>query len=325
MSNEIKIGLSLDLINRHHQEPNRNRYESKYFWEELYPLISTANFNGIEIPYEPIWKFGGRTGVPMTRYTVEAKYSSVQGYLAKLKSEGIDKIVGIHFDPSLFMRGEGLDFYFGAFGHFATEAIDYAAEAGADYMTVTPTPAYGLLNHYFGKENDMAIWSRDFLKRTAEAINQLAEKAKEYNVTLVLKSEYWSLLRGDSITDFLHSVDESVRLDIDPAHIAISGHDPVKALQDRASLIGSIHLTDTAFVDDANVWQMINPEFPQTRATQVFRDLGQGNIDLKAFYNALKSVNYSGWAIVSCRQSRDPMRSILRSRHQLDKFILSGL
>ena len=30
--------MSLDMINRHYQEPNRNRYETRQFWEELYPL-----------------------------------------------------------------------------------------------------------------------------------------------------------------------------------------------------------------------------------------------------------------------------------------------
>lgn len=45
-----QFAISLDLINRHYQEPNRNRYESKYFWEELYPLIGAAGFRSVEIP-----------------------------------------------------------------------------------------------------------------------------------------------------------------------------------------------------------------------------------------------------------------------------------
>ena len=65
--NPQEFAISLDLINRHCQEPNRNRYESRYFWEELYPLIATAGFRSIEIPYEPVWQFGGRSGVPMNR------------------------------------------------------------------------------------------------------------------------------------------------------------------------------------------------------------------------------------------------------------------
>ena len=31
------FAMSLDMINRHYQEPNRNRYETRQFWEELYP------------------------------------------------------------------------------------------------------------------------------------------------------------------------------------------------------------------------------------------------------------------------------------------------
>ncbi len=71
-----EIAISLDLINRHYQEPNRNRYESRYFWEELYTLIAASGFSAIEIPYEPVWQFGGRSGVPFNRYCVNTKYDT---------------------------------------------------------------------------------------------------------------------------------------------------------------------------------------------------------------------------------------------------------
>lgn len=320
MTVPVKIGISLDLINRHYQEPNRNRYESKYFWEELYPLIATAGFNGIEIPYEPIWMFGGRSGVPMTRYCVTAKYKDVHSYVEHLKNSGIEKVAGIHFDPSLFMRNENLDFYFGASKHFAGEAIRYAGEIGADYLTLTPTPSYGLVQHYHGNGDN---WAGQFIARTADLVNELAAIARESGVTLSLRNEYWSLLRGDRLIEFIAKIDDAVRIDIDSAHAAITGQDPAARAMEHAARLGSVHLTDTAFVDDAEVWKMVNPEFPQTRATQVFRDLGQGNVDLKAFYQALASVNYSGWAIVSCHQTRDPMRALLRCRHHIDNHILN--
>lgn len=65
--NTAGIAISLDLINRHNQEPNRNRYESRYFWEELYQLVAASGFTGIELPYEPVWQLGGRSGVPLNR------------------------------------------------------------------------------------------------------------------------------------------------------------------------------------------------------------------------------------------------------------------
>ena len=319
MSSNIKIGISLDMVNVHLQEPNRNRYESRYYWEELYPLIVAAGFTAVEIPFDPFWVFRGGSGVPMTKYCIEVKYSTVANYVSHLQEQGITKIAGIHFTPNLFMRNDNLDFYFGASGYFGGEAIRYAKELGCDYINVSPTPPYGLLKHYHGKTTDWEKWVDEFIKRTKDLINGFAEVAKENNITLALRNEYWSLLRGDAVLEFLKQTDPSVGLDIDAAHAAISGKDPIETVKDRIHLAGSVHLTDTAFEDDAEIWKTPNPEFPSNRATQVFRDLGFGKIALGEFYQALQSQNYEGWAICSCRQTREPARALLRSRSYINQ------
>lgn len=318
MSSNIKIGYSLDMINVHLQEPNRNRFESKYYWEELYPLIVAAGFTAVEIPFDPFWIFRGGSGVPMTKYCIEVKYDTVANYVNRLKQEGINKVAGIHFTPNLFMRNDNLDFYFGASGYFGGEAIRYAKELGCDYINVSPTPPHGLLKHYHSHADDWETWTEEFIKRTAELINGFAAIAKEACITLALRNEYWSLLRGDRILKFLKNTDPSVRLDFDTAHAAIAGKDPCEMLKDRINLAGSVHLTDTAFEDDAEIWKTPNPEFPCNRATQVFRDLGFGKLALGEFYKTLQSVNYDGWAICSCRQTREPMRALLRSRSYIN-------
>lgn len=320
MKNKINIAFSLDMVNVHHQEPNRNRYESKYYWDELYPMVVAAGFNAVEIPFDPFWIFRGGSGVPFTKYCIEIKFESVKNYVKQLKSHGIKKVAGIHVNPTIFMRNDNLDFYFGATHYFAGEAIKYAKELGCDYVNFTPTPPYGLVYHYQGK-NDWKQFSEIFLKRTTELINALAAIATENNITLALKNEYWSFLRGDNILSILKDIDSAVRLDIDAAHTSIAGQNPSETLKNRANLIGSVHLTDTAFVDDAEVWKTALPEYPQHRATQVFRDLGFGHINLAAFYQTLQSINYDGWAVVSCRQTREPMRALLRSRSCLNQII----
>ena len=320
MSNNIKIGFSLDMVNIHLQEPNRNRYESKYYWEELYPLMVAAGFTAVEIPFDPFWIFRGGSGVPMTKYCIEVKFKTVANYVAHLKQQGINKVAGIHFTPNLFMRDNNLDFYFGASGYFGGEAIRYARELGCDYINVSPTPPYGLLKHYHGTNTDWEKWTDDFIKRTAELINDFAAIAKENAITLALRNEYWSLLRGDTILEFLKKTDPSVRLDIDAAHAAITGKDPGEMIKDRINLVGSVHLTDTAFEDNAEIWETPNPEFPCNRATQVFRDLGFGKLNLGEFYKTLQSVDYDGWAICSCRQTREPMRALLRSRSYINRY-----
>ena len=321
MTASMKFGISLDMINLLYQEPNRNRYESRYFWEELYTLIAAAGFRGIEIPFEPLWDFGGRSGVPYTSYTIATKYGPADNYLRLLNDSGIEKVIGVHFDPRLFMRGD-LDGYFGAFGHFASRAIAHAGDLGAPNVTLTPTPSVGLLRHHFGAAAEDDAWARKFLERTEELFGRLGSDAEKHGVTLSLRKEYWSLLRGKRIAPFVQKLAGPFRLDIDTAHLRIAGIDPVKFIRKYPDLIGTVHLTDTSFVDDEEAWKNANPEFPRNRATQVFRDIGQGDVDLKAVYGALQSTGYAGWLVCSCRQTRDPMRALLRTRRHIDNHIL---
>lgn len=215
-----RMAISLDLINRHYQEPNRNRYESKYFWEELYPLIRASGFRSIEIPYEPVWQFGGRSGVPMNRYCINTKYENAANYRAALAAAGIDHVTGVTFDPNLFMRNSNLDFYFGASGHFAGEALAHAADLGADYFAISPSAYYGRIAHY---HPDLEEKITTFTDRTTELLTSLAEKAAALGVTLVLRKEYWSLFRGDSILRLLDALPATVKLDIDTASLTIAG------------------------------------------------------------------------------------------------------
>ncbi len=311
----IDPAISLDLINRHYQEPNRNRFESKYFWEELYPLIRAGGFRAIEIPYEPVWQFGGRSGVPMNRYCINTKYETAAGYRAALAAGGIDRVVGVTFDPNLFMRNDNLDFYFGATGHFAGEALAHAADLGAEYFAISPSPYYGRVTHY---HPDLDTKIDGFTTRVTEALRGLAEKAEGLGVRLVLRADYWSLFRGERLSALLDALPASVALDADTASLTIAGIDPADFIRTHRDRIGCVHLTDTSFVDNDETWKSPNPEFPGARATQVFRDPGTGDVDLTGIVGLLEELGYDGPVVCSARQTRDPFRALLRTRSLLD-------
>ena len=309
--------ISLDLINRHNQEPNRNRYESRYFWEELYPLLAAAGFSAIEIPYEPVWQFGGRSGVPFNRYCVNTKYGDAAGYRAKLAECGISRVAGITFDPNLFMRNANLDFFFGASGHFAGEALAHAVDMGADYFAISPSPYYGRVAQY---HPDIADKLDLFTERTVGLISGLAAKAEELGVSLVLRGEYWSLFGGDRQQALLAALPASVKLDVDTANLFVAGMSATDFLRAEIARVGCVHLTDTAFVDDGTVWQTANPEHPAVHATQVFRDPGTGSVDLAGIVKLLGELGYTGPVTVSARQTRDPFRALLRTRALLNQI-----
>jgi len=311
------IAISLDLINRHHQEPNRNRYESRYFWEELYTLIAASGFSGIEIPYEPVWQFGGRSGVPFNRYCVNTKYESAAKYRALLSASGIHHVTGITFDPNLFMRNDNLDFYFGATGHFANEGLAHAADIGAEYFAISPSPYYGRIAQY---HPDLETMKEAFAERTIALLGGLAAKAGELGVTLVLRNEYWSLFGGERILALADALPDAVKLDLDMASLAVAGISPTDFLEAQIARIGCVHLTDTSFVDTQEVWKTPNPEFPRDHATQVFRDPGTGSVDLVKIAALLDTLKYRGPVTCSARQTRDPFRALLRTRALLNQI-----
>ena len=318
----MKHGISLEMVDLHRQEPNRNQRESKYFWDELYTLVSAANFKNIEIPYEPKWDFGGRSGIPRSTRSINIKFRDPQNYLTALNNSGIEKITGVYFDPSFFLN-DNLDNYFNAFSHFATEAIDFASSVSASYVTLTPTPCIGELNKIYTK-NDNDNWksfSHDILHKTREILTKLVKYAKNKNIVLCIKNEYWSLLRGKKVIDFLKSFDSNIKLDIDTANLAIANTNPCSIISNYPELIGCVHFTDTAFVDKDAVYRQVMPEFPSNNATQIFRDIGHGNIDFPTIISKLNEINYAGYVIFNCKQTRNIYRALLRTRHYIDAIL----
>lgn len=312
------IAISLDLINRHYQEPNRNRYESRYFWEELYSLVAASGFSSVEMPYEPVWQFGGRSGVPFNRYCINTKYGDVDAYRTLLKERGIYRVSGITFDSNLFMRNASLDFYFGATGHFAREALGYAAEIGASYFAISPSPFYGRIAQY---HPDLQNVMQDFTARTVKLLSELAEIAAGSGVVLVLRNEYWSLFGPQKIFSLLEALDGKVKMDVDSANLFIAGVSAEGFIKNNIRQIGCVHLTDTNFTDENNIWKTANPEFPEDRATQVFRDPGTGSVNLESITTLLlDELDYRGPITCSARQTRDPFRALTRTRALLNQL-----
>ncbi len=319
----MKHGISFEMVDLHRQEPNRNIRESKYFWDELYTLVSASGFQYIEIPYEPKWDFGGRSGVPLTNRSITVKFQNAKNYLAQLNQAGIKGMVGIHLDPSIFL-GENLAMFFGAANHYGTEAIDFASKIGADFLTLTATPPIGALHTVYPKDTSWDDLVKAFLQKTAGLINELADYAAQKGVKLCLKNEYWSLLRGKEVVPFIRSLQTKVLLDIDTANLKIAGVDPADLIAENADLIGCVHFTDTSFVDDAEYYKQPMPEFPDGHATQVFKDIGQGEVDFPKILAALNKVKYKGTIVFNCRQTRDICRALLRTRYYIDNKLTAS-
>jgi inosose dehydratase len=310
-----QFSMSLNMINRHYSEPNRNRYESRYYWEELYTLIHAAGFSAIEIPYEPVWQFGGRSGVPLNTYCINTKYKDVASYKAYLGKQGIKEVSAVTFDANLFVRNDQLGFYFGASGHFASQAIDLASQVGAKTMVLSPSAYKGRLLHYHPN-----LDTEDFLAKTKELLKDLAEKAKEKGVKLAIRPEYWGVIAADKIADLIRSISSDIGLAINTAHLQIAGLDPLAFIRENQDLIAYVQFSDSNETDCSAYSASANPSFPENAATQVFRDVGTGSVPLVDIYRTLASQGYAGDIAMCNHQTRDPMRALLRNRHFINQL-----
>ena len=314
----MKYGFSLELVDTHNQQPNRNRMDCKYYWDEMYTYLAAGGFKAVEYPYDIKWAFGGRSGVPLVKRSIMIKDGSPANYLERLRAAGLEEVPGIHIDPTFLFSGN-VDAYFFPAHHFSLEAIDYVAELGGKYISFTATPSIGDLKLCFGA--DFEAKSKELLERLKKEYAELANYAEEKGVTLCLKNEFWSLLRGNAIVDFVKSIDANVKIDIDTANLKIAGACPKCIIKENPELIGVVHFTDTAFKDEEEAYAQQMPEFPKVKATKVFRDIGQGEVDFPGIEKVLKEVGYDGYVIFNCRNSIDPCRAILRTRYYADKYL----
>ena len=310
----MKTCFSAEVVDLNVQAPNRNKRESKYYWDEFYKLTSAAGFEYLEVPYEPKWDFGGRSGIPRTRRSIDIKFESVANYMDQLKEYGIKGISCIHLDPSLFCMGM-MEMYFGAFAHFASEAIQFAKDAGAEVVTLTATPCYYAVQQLMkDREDGLNV----FLAQTAKVVDELAQAASEAGVKLCLKNEYWGLLRGSKIVSFVKELKNKVYLDVDTAHLQIAGVDAAAFIEENKDLIGIVHFTDTAFVDDQEAYLQALPEYPAKRAAKVICDIGEGKVDFVKIMQTLKDAGYDGTIVYNCKNSYDVSRSLLRTRYVIN-------
>lgn len=317
----MKTIFSMEAVDLDRQAPNRNKRESKYFWDELYLLISAGGFKEIEIPYEPKWDFGGRSGVPRSMRSVQMKFGSPEKYAEYLKTMGIDSVDCVHLDSALFCAGTQ-EMYLGALGYFAEEAVAFTKAIGSKILTITTTPPVFALNGLFNGMNDSN--KEDFIRKLAVLITQVSEKATEEGITLCIKNTYWGIFRGNKIFDFLEMLPESVKLDVDTAHLVIAGADPVEVIKRAGNRVGVVHYTDTAFVDTQEAYKQALPEFPAKEATKVFRDIGDGNVAFVSVTEALKTGGYEGVICFNCRNSYDICRSILRTRSYIERVLTTA-
>lgn len=325
----MKFGCSLEMINMRVNGPNFDMMLSKSYWVEVLKLISAAGFRGIELPYNPYSSDGiafnqGRCGMPVSKSAVVEKYGSVTSFLEFLNEIGIEEVPSVHISANdtmveLSTTGRGPEHLFDAFEKLIEESMGFLKEISGKGLVISPTPEIGLLAKFLG--NEIEDWQSDVIGKLVDIINHAGIKAASMGLQISVKNEFWSLVRGNRIDEFLEKLDKEILYSPDLAHLAIAGADPVAILSKHHKRLSNVRFSDTDFEDKENNYKSINAELPITGSQLVFRDLGDGKVDIPACYQVLLNTKYDGWVFCESKKTFNVYRGLLKLRWYIDHVI----
>jgi inosose dehydratase len=195
-----------------------------------------------------------------------------------------------HWEEDLAAMSATLDLFEAADGLGARPVL---ADAGSPERTANPGRA--ATEHGLGLDD--ADW-----RRLAEGVGRAGELARGrgfeptfHHHTGTFVEAPWEIERLLELTD--------VGLVLDTGHLALGGGDPVQALADWRGRIDHVHVKDysRAVLDGVLADRA---DMAEAWRRGVFCALGEGDVDLDAFFDALRESGYSGWLVVE--QDRIP-------------------
>ncbi len=326
----MNFGCTLEMINMRTSGPNSMQMLSRSYWKQMFKMVSAAGFKGIEILYtpfnsEPIAFEIGRSGTPISTYAVETMYGSLSGFKQMLNEIGIDELTSVHIKAGdalmeLVSAQQDTKIFFEKFEYMAREAIDFLVQMGGQCLVVSPTPDLGMIESYVedGKQGPV---KDAYLDRIIEVMNDLAVIAAENEIDIAINNEFYSLIHGPRVHDFLERVDQRIKYSPDLANLAIGGMDVIETIKRYKDRLAFVRFSDTDFKDEEHNFIKLNPEMPVAGAQKVYSDMGDGQIDLHAVYLTLNEIGYNGWVICDSKRTLNVYRALLKMRWHVDHVI----
>lgn len=149
-------------------------------------------------------------------------------------------------------------------------------------------------------------------------LTELGKRTADVGVPLGYHNHMGSLSeKPENLDRILDASDPRyVKLELDVAHYAGGGGNPVSALQKHRERLLFLHLKDLRPL----------PTPPAKGGYPfLFTELGQGTVDFKAIFSTLQAIRYKGWAVVELDrepvQGRTPAESMAMSRAYLEKTL----
>jgi inosose dehydratase len=177
----------------------------------------------------------------------------------------------------------------------------FVHDAGGLYLQVTDD-----------RPKDRAITSADY-RRLGQLLTELGKRTADLGVSLGYHNHMGSLgERPEEVDQILEAADPRyAKLELDIAHYFQGGGDPVKAIDKYSDRLLFLHIKDVERF----------PGGTDRRNSYRFVELGRGQVDLPAVFDALRKVNFRGWAIVELDDVPDKTRTPKESAAISKKYL----
>ena len=280
-------------------------------------MVAAAGFTSIALQMNPNNAMDSRNGAPICTDELREVYGSVANYLAYLNEKGIESVSTIMISgQSMLGRLEEtsmpIDVFFTEFYNYAEDACEALRELGGDVLLVSPTPAWGPLLQILGSEEAL----QKFEDEAALCLNKIGAMSASMGIRTCVKNDFWTLMRGNGIRAFMEKVDRAlVSFAPDTAQLKIAGADAVELINEYSDGLCCVCMTDTKYQDQVENYKSISPEFPQSGPQQrCYNDLGYGDVDFPAVYQAMVDQKFDGLVVLESRYSLNIPKAILRMR-----------
>lgn len=157
--------------------------------------------------------------------------------------------------------------------------VKFAAAAGAETVQATSP-----------NRKDRPTIEKAELEAFADTLTEIGKRTADLGVPLVFHPHMNQIGETpDEVAVIMKRADaKAVKLMLDVGHWAAAGGDPVKAVREYGKRLTILHVKDVA--DRA-------PDAADKKKYR-FVELGQGKVDFKGTFAALKAIKFKGWAVV---------------------------
>ena len=162
----------------------------------------------------------------------------------------------------------------------------------------------------------------DELKGFGQMLDKLGKQTAGFGLPLVFHNHMNQIgEKPEEVDVILGAADaKNVKLLLDTGHWAAAGGDPAKAIKTYGKRLEVLHIKD---VKDKAPGEL-DPDGKKSDKKYVFVELGQGKVDFKSVFKALKSSGFGGWAVIeldAVPKGRAPKDAALANREFLQKTV----